>query len=439
MSTIRLKCLQECFIPFAVLNADWMGDKRYPEQAIQRFISSNREVFSFLGISAKIDEMDYAKGLRFASSNFVGAAPLRKPFTGKYYTDIHITPRFGENISEFAYLLRDTLEPEYMDKELQQPTLLRAPFYFECINYFHAFFKAIPEAWHKFDTLTKIEPHPCSTTNWSKYVQNAINPHHVLKFENRKNELSRKHRLWQELTYTLQLALDEFESPRTPLAIKLRYHAEVSVLKRYMNENISVKPSTLFHIHSFDPVRIKELKVCANRLLLYNTANHKAWRMDSAELFERYVQYVFKQTAQFIGAHCMSNYRFSIKGTHHPTWSLRYLEPDIILHKDESLYFADAKYKAHMINIHSTSDALKDAFRSDLHQVLAYGSFDSSKNKTALLVYPANKFKQIQLDVANPLTQVCNHVFLIGLPFTTVELNTLVSQLSDVLRGSIDS
>lgn len=93
MSTIRMQCLQERFIPFAELNRFWKWDKRYPEQAIQRFIAFNKAVFSFLGISAQFEEVNYEKGLRLIASNFIGAATLRTPSSGKYYTDIQIMPR----------------------------------------------------------------------------------------------------------------------------------------------------------------------------------------------------------------------------------------------------------------------------------------------------------------------------------------------------------
>lgn len=49
MAIIRIQCLKEHFIPFTKLNTDWKGDKRYPEQAIQRFIAYNKDVFSFFG------------------------------------------------------------------------------------------------------------------------------------------------------------------------------------------------------------------------------------------------------------------------------------------------------------------------------------------------------------------------------------------------------
>lgn len=433
MSIIRLQCLQECFISFNKLSTEWK-DRRYPEQAIQRFIVLNRDVFAFLGIIASIDEVNYEKGLRLTASKFVGAAPLRTPTTGKYYTDIQVLPRFGENISELAYLLRDILEPDYIDKELFHSDYLRAPFYFDCINYFNSFLKAIPEPWNKFDTIIKIESHPCSSTNWSKYAQASINPDNVLQFENRKNILSKNHKEWQELTYMLGVAISEFDSIKTPLSIKQRYFSELSILKKYLNEHQKLSPIAKFQIHSFEPSKIKDLKEKANKLLEHNISNNKSWKIDSAELFERYVQYILTQVGKVIGAQVLSNIKFSIKRDHSPAWMLRYLEPDVVIHKNETFYFADAKYKAHMLNVSSHSDVFKETFRSDLHQVLAYSSFDSSKDKMAMLFYPSDKFKDIKLEIVNRIGNVRNDVHLIGLPFTSIGLDVFINKLSEVFR-----
>lgn len=431
---IKIQCLQECFISFTKLNAEWKVDKRYPEQAIQRFITFNREVFSFLGILATLDEVNYEKGLRLVTSKYVGAAPLRNPSSGKYYTDIQIKSRFGENISELAYLLKDTLEPDYLDKELQHSDHLRAPFYFDCINYFNSFIKAMQEPWNKFDTITKVESHPCSSTNWSRYIQNSINPNNVLRFENRKNTLSREHKEWQELIYVLNIAINEFDSIKTPLFIKQRYFSEVSLFKKFLTNHPRMNPISMFQIHSFEPRKIKELKENANKLLTHNTANNKSWRIDSAELFERYVQYIINCVGKAYGARIICNNKIPIKGRNRPIWMLNYLEPDIILQKKGILHFIDAKYKAHMLNPQSSSSVLKETFRADLHQVLAYSSFDSSKDKTVILIYPCNKFKRIKLEAINNIRYTHNHIFLIGLPFTTVGLNTLIKQVSRVLR-----
>ena len=388
MAIIRIQCLKEHFIPFTKLNTDWKVDKRYPEQAIQRFIAYNKDVFSFLGVSASLDEVNFEKGLRIIASNYIGAAPLRKPSSGKYYTDIQITSRFGENVSEIVYLLKDVLEPDFLDKNLYHKDQLSAPFYFDCVNYFNSFLKAIQEPWNKFDTIKKVESHPCSSTNWSKYSIQSINPDNALKFENKKNILSREHKEWQELIYVLNIAIYEFESIKTPLSIRLRCFSVVSALKRYLNVHSCIKPITKFQLHSYEPAIIGELKTNANKLLEHNTENSKSWRIDSAELFERYVQYIMIQIGKINNANVICNNKFTITGNHLPTWTLRYLEPDIIFNKKDALYFVDAKYKSHMLNLQSSSGILKEAFREDLHQILAYSSFDTSKYKSSILIYP---------------------------------------------------
>lgn len=355
MAIIRIQCLKEHFIPFTKLNTDWKGDKRYPEQAIQRFIAYNKDVFSFLGVSASLDEVNFEKGLRIIASNYIGAAPLRKPSSGKYYTDIQITSRFGENVSEIVYLLKDVLEPDFLDKNLYHKDQLSAPFYFDCVNYFNSFLKAIQEPWNKFDTIKKVESHPCSSTNWSKYSIQSINPDNALKFENKKNILSREHKEWQELIYVLNIAIYEFESIKTPLSIRLRCFSVVSALKRYLNVHSCIKPITKFQLHSYEPAIIGELKTNANKLLEHNTENSKSWRIDSAELFERYVQYIMIQIGKINNANVICNNKFTITGNHLPTWTLRYLEPDIIFNKKDALYFVDAKYKSHMLNLQSSS------------------------------------------------------------------------------------
>lgn len=440
MNIICLKCLDDTFIPFQKLNLDWKGDKRYPEQAIQKFITYNKEVLNFLGVSVKIDEENYVIGLRLTTSSFVGVAPLRAPANGKYYADIEISSRFGENVSEVAFMLKDTLEPEYLDQDIQHQSQLRAPFYFDCINYFNSFLSAIREPWNKFDVTVKVEQQPTGTTNWTKYALNSCNPNKKLFFENRKNIQSRDHREWQELVYMLGVAINEFDSHKTPASIKLKFSDILTQLRIYYQTHRSVRRTNLFQTYTFESPRIKAVKVCANKLLQHNTANTKAWRIDSAELFERYVQYVLRLAGNIVGASVISNKRFSIRAALHPKWMLNHLEPDIILQKGDSLYFADAKYKSHMFNTRTSTEDLKATFRHDLHQVLAYSSFNPGKDKTSLLIYPfhnestkSQEAKIIKLDATNPLANVHNRIYLIGIPIVTTDLNPIVRQIAALL------
>ena len=111
-------------------------------------------------------------------------------------------------------------------------------------------------------------------------------------------------------------------------------------------------------------------------------------------------------------------------GMHSLPWSLKYLEPDMAIHNRESTYFVDAKYKSHLLNKNSKSSFLKEEFRKDLHQILAYSSFSTDTSRKSILCYPSNEFS-IQKNVfKNPLNSSENQVQLWGIPLDITKLNT---------------
>lgn len=58
-------------------------DKRYPEQAIQKFTTLNEQAFQFLGIQIQNHNSDNAYGIQFHSGKYIGAVPVRMPFDEK--------------------------------------------------------------------------------------------------------------------------------------------------------------------------------------------------------------------------------------------------------------------------------------------------------------------------------------------------------------------
>lgn len=94
-----------------------------------------------------------------------------------------------------------------------------------------------------------------------------------------------------------------------------------------------------------------------------------------------------------------------------------------------------------MFNISSSTEDLKVTFRHDLHQVLAYSSFNADKDKTSLLIYPFynesinyQKTITIKLDAINPLANVRNRIYLIGIPIVTTGLDSIVKQIAGFLN-----
>ena len=434
MANIQMQCLSSRFITFTELNKNKRCDKRYPEQALQKFITLNHKAFSFLGVNVAIQEREGHVGLAFTSGKFVGCAPLRTPVNGKYYLDFVVTSRFGEDIADIANLLQSTLEPEYGDMTLVNSSEMRAPVYLGCINYFNSFNNAMKCIWNKFDTIKQIENVPASSTNWTKYANNSYNPMNTFDFENRKNIQSKNHLEWYKLTYILKLAIELFQTPLTPISIKFKTKTLVDKLRLYSASHNCESTTEAFMIHDFDPIAIKDLKIQANKLLNHKSRNKFSWRIDSAELFERFAQYIVQEVGKKLGAKTESNARYHISGNN-PAWALRYLEPDILLVKEGYICTIDAKYKAHMFNTSASTNGLRDSFRQDLHQVLAYSAFDLAKNKDVMILYPCNKFKSIPLSAISGYTNIRNKITLVGLPFNSKEIRNMINKLSETILG----
>ena len=188
-----------------------------------------------------------------------------------------------------------------------------------------------------------------------------------------------------------------------------------------------------------DPCIIKELKTLAQRILNHESKSRIAWNFDYAEFFERYVQYIMERVARQTSYGFSANRKFGINGSS-PSWSLKYLEPDIVLKKNKSLYIVDAKYKSHMLNVKlskETSDDLKDSFRHDLHQVMAYANlYRECDDIHTMLVYPLRdsmdtKVIEQKINGSGSL-QITIH--LVGVPMVREKINDIVKRISGIIQ-----
>jgi 5-methylcytosine-specific restriction endonuclease McrBC regulatory subunit McrC len=181
-----------------------------------------------------------------------------------------------------------------------------------------------------------------------------------------------------------------------------------------------------------DPVVIKELKEVANRVLQNASSSQNAWRLNFAEFFERYVQYLLKEVARTKGARITCNPHFPIYGNR-PAWALKYIEPDIIIDKSDVQYIIDAKYKSHIYQINGDSEQLRETFREDFHQVLSYSSFCGSKQKHIMLIYPSDHFVSRELDVLSGINGYSAKAYLVGIPLKKSDLEETKQKLSSLI------
>ena len=421
--------------------SQYWGDDPDARTGLASFLLYNKPSFSFLSIDVRVSA-DGSTSLIFEPAEKVGRAPLYSPKNGKVCASIVVEGNMGEDISEVLPLIEGDIDISFSDK-LVFPfkDSIKPPMYFECAKYIDQYIKAQRLHWKKFVSEEKVEHSPSSSTLWMKYALKSYDPLKALLFPNKKNLLSVNHTEWRELNFVLKMCLDELSASQTPRASRVTYKEKVEDLRRKTDLTNITKPTEL-RIRAADPLEIKKLKIIGNRILRSITSDYRAWSVDFSQLFERYVQFVFKLVAEQIGAHLYSNSKFSISGSHR-NWTLSYLEPDILVRKGDRVIVADAKYKMHMMNYEAKNvDSLKESFRHDLHQVLAYSSFETDSNKVSLIVYPSKSFKTLHQTIHSSIMAATNGLYFIGIPWgeckdgeTVLSINQKVKEAVDGIKG----
>jgi len=423
---------------FLDLNKTWGCDKRYGIDALQRFLLLNRRALDFLNVHAEIEVIGNAPFLSLTTSQFAGSIPTLSPKDGKPCGDLCIGGRFGEDVSELLSIVGETLLPKY-DDSLPPLTssVLEPPLYFECCNFIDKWFKLERARWHKFDIKDKIQNIPTNGTKWDKYSLNIYDPNDSLRYPNRNSILKPYHKEFCQLLSVLYSCFEEVKKPQVPLRSRFAYSSKISCLQSKYDKSLAIECPSEFIVHASDPIAVKETKRIANIILQNKRSNKRAWRIDYSEFFERYVQYLFGEVAQKVSAKAINNPHFSVSGKR-PAWSLSYLEPDLVLQREDEQYIIDAKYKSHVFNWNDYSDELKDTFRHDFHQILAYSSFNSMQTKKAILVYPFNDFVYHKIKINSPLALNDAFVYFVGIPLEKKKIEDVKEGLNQIIKFTIE-
>lgn len=440
----EIPCLTEMsrVLSGVALQKEWFksADGRYISVYLQKFIDYNSTQFDFLGVTPYIIGSDRNVGLSFKTTNYIGTIPLRAPDTGKQIGDFVVTPRFSktnkpENYIDLINILKPEINPEIIDSlPLASGGNFKPPLYLEAIKYIFILKELIMSSWCKFSSVKKFTNQPVGQVNWNHYINNEFKIENKLRFQVTKNLINEFHEEYFYLRYVLDICRKEIISTSTPFRIKNMVKNELTFLdeKLYYHKPKIVKT---IPVHFADSKIVKKCKEQANRILNFNSAACTAWRIDFSDVFEKYVQFVFTSVANEIGGSVYSNYKFKADSTRYYSWELKHLEPDVIYKKGQSLIFIDAKYKANLYNKYGNSGKLKEDHRHDLHQILAYSSFNNSKNKIAFLCYPSNKNEIKRISYYNSSNEVVNSIYIMGIPPDKDELHETKRLLANTLNN----
>ena len=397
------------------------ADKRIIGQYLQKFIDYNSSQFKFIGVQPFIIGSDQNTSLTFRSSSFIGTIPLRASDTGKQIGDFVVMPRFTgrdrfEDYIEILNLLGTEISPEVIDSlPLASGKNFRPPLYLEAVKFIASLEALLSRPWRKFDNVEKISSQPSGQINWKKYINNEYKIENRLRFPTRKNILSEFHSEYAEVRYVFDICKNELLSSNTPQRIKNTIRVKLSFIEEKLYHH---KPKATNNIvaKSSDSPTVKTCKEQANKILNFNLVDSTAWRVDFSDVFEKFVQHIFKAVAKETGGKLFANFKFHSRTSKHYSWELKHIEPDAIYQKENFLVFIDAKYKSNLYNKFDNSETLKDDHRHDLHQIMAYTSFSKTDLKYGFLCYPSDQLELKTIKYKNGINEIENMVLVLGVP-----------------------
>ncbi|SRX53802.1 hypothetical protein [Aequorivita sp. CIP111184] len=419
------------------------ADKRIIGQYLQKFIDYNSEQFKFLGVRPYIIGSDQSTALTFHSSSFIGSIPLRASDTGKQIGDFVVMPRFTgrdrfEDYIEILNLLGTEISPEVIDSlPLASGKNFRPPLYLEAVKFIASLEKLTMKPWRKFDNVEKISNEPTGQVNWTKYIDSEYKVENRLKFPARTNVLSEFHTEYAEIRYVFDICKIELLSANTPQRIKNTLRNKLNFLEERLYHH-KPKATNKIIIRFSDSPAVKNCKEQANKILNFNLVDSTAWRVDFSDVFEKFIQHIFREAAKEIGGRLYSNFKFRSSTSKHYSWELKHIEPDAIFQKEDFLVFIDAKYKSNLYNKFEKSELLKEYHRQDLHQIMAYSSFSKTDFKYGFLCYPSDQIEIKSIQYENGINKVINTILILGVPLKkdsiTEAKRVLTSKLTELER-----
>jgi len=417
------------------------ADKRIVGQYLQKFIQYNIGLFKFLEVQPFIQGADRNTSLVFKTSSFIGSIPLRASDTGKQIGDFVVSPRFigkdrFEDYIEILNLLGTGISPEVVDSlPLASGRNFRPPLYLEAVKFINVLEKLVLTTWIKFDNIEQVSQQPTGQVNWTKYAISEYKTENRLRFPVRQNILNEFHSEYAEIRYVFDLCKLELLSSNTPQRIKNSIKNKIIFLeeKLYFHKPKAIKQ---IYIRATDNPIVRNCKEQANKIIDFKLVDSTAWRVDFSDVFEKLVQYIFKEASKETGGRLYSNIRFHSRTERRYSWELKHIEPDAVYQRENLLVFIDAKYKSNLYNKFNPSEKLKEDHRHDLHQIMAYSSFGSTDHKYGILCYPSNKVEFKITKYKNGINEVENSIIILGIPLkkeNIIEAKTvLINELNQL-------
>ena len=390
-------------------------DKRFPANGIERFLQINAPALKFLGVTGRYNGDRRHSLLEFETTNYVGSVNLLNAL-GTPLGDLFVSPNYIGGDSSVQELIDLSLhcgidklvEFDQSLPSIQSKSPYESPLYRENVEFIEAFAHLMRASWCKFSYMKFESTTVVGDVDWNLYACSSHNPHRRLIFPTSSSLSTHHHKEFKQLCSIFDQAKACLEAPATPHNYRNRV-AELLPRLSLQLRGVSREKPDLFRSGATDLPIVKRIKEIANRIILQKHSQSYAWR---------------------IGGEMVCNPKYAGHGANFD-WLLRYLEPDIVLQFAETQIIVDAKYKSYLYRKHSKSDALRESFCNDLHQLLAYTAFSTEKKKHCILVAPFSCFEVNKIQYRSPFSDATIEIYCLGIPFSTSSLSETIDKLCE--------
>lgn len=376
-----------------------------------QFIFQNRGIFKDFGVTAEQVYDGSLVRINFRTASKIGAFPLMSPTSGKPDYGFIIKPRFGWSgigivLSQMGWRVVPTVlkvpllpgsERKIPPWVLSSAVLLRIKALIDRIERRFQFSES--------DLLA-----PRGSIDWTRYTVKKLPYANFLSVPCRYTDLRDDQQLKSAIHFALRKHLHSLESQRKAGIIIVKLLDLCQKLLEKVKGAPPVIPSSM-QIEKWyrSPMKTDIFKEGLNAiewtvedrgLAGLSDLQGLPWIMNMESFFEAWVENIAEAIARQTGGILLTGRK---NETVKPIiWeppyigSQKYLQPDLIIEKDDETIIIDAKYKGHWEELNldkwkNIDEEIRSRHREDILQILAYSTLATKRKISCCLIYPCRK------------------------------------------------
>ena len=444
------------------LNTDFLVSKKIdPRQKsnmaarlFKQFENMNRSTFHFFGIKLRHDFNGEDFKLNINSSINIGSAPLLSPITNKHDFSLIVKPRYEWN--GIGPLLSQTgwaVLPKILNLPQLKISEKRIPSWVLSSIILYRLGKMVNDLNRRFEYTENDLISPKGKVNWNTYANDRIPKTKFLSIPCRFPDLRNDRKIKSAIHYALLKQLKSLTTQRDSGYFVLQLIDLCNILIQKVSDTPPEKPSSEMFLFLYK-YQLKNITYKEGINAIDWTVNEKGlsglgdfngipWMMSMDSLFEAFIESICIKLKNEIGGTLRSGRKrdtiIPINWQPNYLGSQKFLLPDIIIEKEDSVFIFDAKYKDHWedMNVekwYNIEEEIRNRHRNDLLQILAYSTLFKRTNINCCLVYPCRSETFMSLNVRGRQSHnaiIHNDGRIINLKLTALPLNV---KLNDAVR-----